>query len=223
MTVKKRAGVAGARIAESLRAEILAGELAPGERIRQELLAEKFGVSRIPVREALRLLEAEGLVSIIPHSGAWVAKLEAFEFAQIYKLREQVEPLAVRESIDRITEDQLTLMDGLVETMAAGTSVETFLLLDREFHFLTYSGAQFTTLRELVLRFWNSTQHYRRVYALGPDMSDNWQIHAEHRLIVDSIRRRDHELAGTLVREHIRRTRMALASRRDIFPETVDS
>jgi DNA-binding GntR family transcriptional regulator len=85
------AGATGRRIAQELRQDVLEGKLRPGERIGQEELAERFDASRIPVREGLKLLESEGLITIVPNAGAWVSKLDAFEFDQTYKLREQVE------------------------------------------------------------------------------------------------------------------------------------
>lgn len=209
--------VAGGRIADQLRALILDGELVPGERIGQEMLARRFGSSRIPVREGLKLLQAEGLVTIVPSSGAWVAKIDAFEFDQIYKLREKVESLAVRESINGLSEEQIDRLEALAEEIAEATDVESFLRLDREFHLLTYAGAEFSLLHELVERFWNATQHYRRAFAEAFMVERKWATDAEHRLIVESIRRRDGDSAAGLVQGHIRRTRLDLRARTDIF------
>jgi len=210
-------GVTGRLIASQLRAEILAGRLHPGERLGQVEIAERFNCSRIPVRESLRILEAEGLVSVKPNSGAWVARLDAFEFDQIYKLREHVERLAIRESVDALTHAQITHLRALAEQTAAAVDIEEFLARDREFHLLTYAGAEFTMLQELVQRFWNTTQHYRRAWARLRDPDRNWATDAEHFLLVDAIERRDHESAGNLIAGHIRRTRLALAARTDIF------
>lgn len=217
MKDENAAGATGRRIAQQLRQDILEGKLHPAERIGQEELAERFNASRIPVREGLKLLEAEGLVTIVPNAGAWVAKLDAFEFDQTYKLREQVESLAIRESIDHLTESQIQRLGELAEQIATATDVETFLRVDREFHLLTYAGAQFGLLHDLVLRFWNSTQHYRRAFAQGLDLERQWATDAEHRLIVDSIVRKDHDAAASLVRGHIRRTRLNLAARPELF------
>jgi DNA-binding GntR family transcriptional regulator len=211
------AGATGRRIAQEIRQDILEGRLRPGERIGQEELAERFDASRIPVREGLKLLEAEGLITIVPNAGAWVSKLDAFEFDQTYKLREQVESLAIRESIDHLTDSQVNRLGELAEEIAAATDVETFLRVDREFHLLSYAGAEFSLLHDLVQRFWNSTQHYRRAFAQGLNLDRQWATDAEHRLIVDSIMRRDHDAAAGLVRGHIRRTRLNLAERPEIF------
>jgi len=210
-------GGTGRLIATRLRDEILNGTLRPGTRLGQDALAERFSASRIPVRESLKILEAEGLVSIVPNSGAWVAKLDAFEFDQIYRLRERVEYLAIRESTPELTEQQLERLRELVDAIAAATDVEEFLRLDREFHLLSYAGARFGMLHELVQRFWNTTQHYRRAWAQIREPSGNWATDAEHALIVDAIERRDLDTAGDLVVGHIRRTRLALAPHTDIF------
>src|SRR5687768_1776547 len=107
----------GARVTRLLRDEVLDGTLAPGSRIRQEELAERWGVSRIPVREALQALESEGLVVLRRSSGAWVAHLEIDEAKEYYKMREQLEPLAVAESVPNLDADQLAQLRELVLEM----------------------------------------------------------------------------------------------------------
>jgi DNA-binding GntR family transcriptional regulator len=210
-------GGTGRTIAEMLRKDMLQGVLKPGTRIGQDAVAERFESSRIPVREALKILEAEGLVTIVPNSGAWVSKLDAFEFDQTYKLREQVEALAIRESMDALTAPQISRLHELVNAISAASDVETFLVRDREFHLLTYAGARFGVLHDLVERFWNSTQHYRRAFAEARVSERDWATDAEHGLIVDAIERGDHDSASALVAGHIRRTRRALAPRTDLF------
>jgi DNA-binding GntR family transcriptional regulator len=93
-----------AAVADSLRQRILNGELAPGMQLRQDALAEEFGISRIPVREALLQLEASNLVKIMPHRGAVVAGLSADEVEDIFQLRLQLEPQLLRLSAPRLTE-----------------------------------------------------------------------------------------------------------------------
>jgi DNA-binding GntR family transcriptional regulator len=210
------ATVNGHRVADELRQLILDGEFQPGARIGQEMLAERFMASRMPVRDALRQLEAEGLVSIVPHSGAWVSKLDPFEFEQTYKLREVIEPLAIQESIPHLTGEQIehlgALADEIVATCNGSPEVEAFLRLDREFHLLTYSGVQYGHLSELVLRMWNTTQPYRRALVSNMTTLELEATNADHFLIVDSVRRGDAESAAAMVRLHIRRTRRVLES-----------
>lgn len=180
-------------------------------------MAERFSASRIPVREGLKILEAEGLVTILPNSGAWVARLDPVEFDQIYKLREAVESFAIQESMGGLQLDQVARLRELIDVISRTEEVEVFLRLDREFHLLTYAGARFPLLHELVERFWNSTQHYRRAWAQARRDERHWATDAEHGLIVDATVRGDRETAASLVRAHIRRTRLALTERTDIF------
>ncbi|MEU3333214.1 GntR family transcriptional regulator [Glutamicibacter creatinolyticus] len=206
-------------MADELRGLILEGEFKPGQRLGQEMLADRFNASRMPVREALRQLESEGLVSIVPHSGAWVAKLDAFEFDQTYKLREVVEPLAIRESIPNLSEEQIDRLVELVKEIDATAGprrdIEGFLRLDREFHLLTYAGVRHQPLMEMVLRLWNTTQHYRRLLVHRQAVDDVVATNLDHALILDGIRRRDPEAAGAMVQLHIQRTRKTLVDPSD--------
>ena len=97
-------GAAGRRIADALRRDILDGVLAPGTRIRQEQLAEEYGASRVPVREAIRALEGEGLVTVVANTGAWVSRLSLAECDELYRVRERIEPLLIRMSIPGLDE-----------------------------------------------------------------------------------------------------------------------
>ena len=100
------------RIADEIRTAILSSEMRPGMRIRQELLANKFGTSRIPVREALKQLENEGLVVLAPNRGAWIADVNSEESIEIYKIREVVEPLAIFESVPRLTDADIASLEA---------------------------------------------------------------------------------------------------------------
>lgn len=201
------------RIVDQLREQILDGDREPGSRLGQELLAIQFGASRMPIREALRALEAEGLVRVKPHSGAWVAGLDREEFEQCYKLRAVVEPMVVCESLPNLDDGQIEqlaeLADRIEQTQGA-QGLAAFMRLDREFHLLTYAGASYPFLTELVTRLWNTTQPYRReLVRQMPDEAFRATC-AEHFLIVDALRRRDAEAAAGLVKLHIHRTRVAL-------------
>src|SRR5690606_27958810 len=123
-----------------------------------------FGTSRIPVREALRYLESEGLVTLKANSGAWVAKLDPHECIEVYKIRERIEPLALAESVQRLTDAQIATLESRVERMELARDTEEFLRLDREFHLDSYVGAQMPELLGLIHRYWNMTQQYRRAF-----------------------------------------------------------
>jgi DNA-binding GntR family transcriptional regulator len=213
--------VASMRIAGELRAEILGGAYRPGERIRQEDVAARSGASRIPVREALRLLQAEGLVTLVANSGAWVARLSLAECAELYQIRERLEPLLLATSLPGLDDAALAALDALAGEMEqAGGDVDTFLRLDRAFHHACYAAAPPGETAAIIGRLWNSTQHYRREFtrlAVGGGGGGLTMTHLEHRLLVDCLRRRDAADAERVLVLHIRRTRLALSAHPEIF------
>jgi DNA-binding GntR family transcriptional regulator len=210
---------ASQRVAGYLREAILTGEIAPGEWIRQEDIAERFGASRLPVREALRMLEAEGLIDHQAHKGARVPKLDRHELEVIYQMRERLEPLALAESLPHLTRDDIRRLELIQERIEANTDIGEFLALDREFHLLTYTGCRVDQLAAMVVRLWNSTQHYRRefMYLSGPGR--RWVVNAEHRLLLDAIERRDAADGERYLGGHIRRTRIELSRHPEVFEE----
>lgn len=210
-------GVASARVADYLRDAILNGEIGPGERIRQEEVAERFGTSRLPVREALRILEAEGLTEHEANKGARVPRLAMHEVDVIYQVRERLEPLALAESIPHLTDSELVRLNEVQERIETNTDVGSFLALDREFHLLTYTGCRIEQLTGMVTRLWNSTQHYRRAFVSISGPGRMWVVNAEHRLLLDAIERRDVVDADRYLSGHIRRTRIELDRHPEVF------
>jgi DNA-binding GntR family transcriptional regulator len=210
-------GSAGARIASDLRDAILTGHYMPGARIRQEDLAGRAGASRLPVREALRMLEAEGLVTLVANTGAWVSKLKLEECEEMYQIRERIEPLLLRYSVPSLSDSEIDALELLADAIERAIDVEEFLRLDREFHFSTYAAANTTLLGDTVLRLWNRTQHYRRAFTRVFRLEGDRSPHYEHHLLVSAIRRRDVEEAERVLASHIRRTRLELARHRDVF------
>jgi DNA-binding GntR family transcriptional regulator len=211
------ADVSSARVASYLREAILGGQLRPGDRIRQEEVAERFGASRLPVREALRMLEAEGLTELEPHKGARVPRLTQHEVEVIYQMRERLEPLALAESLPRLTAGDDERLGKLQQQIEDNDDLEKFLGLDREFHMLTYSGCLVEPLNSAVARLWNSTQHYRRSYVTLGGQDRMWLVNAEHRLILDATARRDATDGERYLQGHIRRTRIELSHHPEVF------
>ena len=205
------------RVAEVLRNDILQGRIPPGARIRQEELAARLGVSRVPVREALRVLEADGLVTLVANTGAWVAHLSLIECEEIYQIRERVEPLLLRYAAPRLGEDELRRLEDLSMQMEASTDLEQFLRLDREFHLLSYSTADTVVLSELVHRLWNTTQHYRRAFSGTLDSRSQRVVHDEHHMITAALRDGDVAGAEHVLEGHIRRTRRRLSEHPEVF------
>lgn len=205
------------RVVATIRDAIYSGELKPGTAIRQQALAASLDVSRIPVREALRQLESEGLVVRKPNSGVKVAVLDFQEYNEIYKLRERVEPLAISESIPNMTAAQkeetgrrLAELHELVGDPAA------FLEADRQFHLSCYVGAS-RIITKMVEGFWNTTQRHRRLLLATWTPADFGWTNWEHRLIYNCIVNDNPRAAEDAIRMHIERSRLRLAEHRELF------
>lgn len=209
---------ASERVAAYLRAAILDGTIAPGQRLRQEEIAERLGASRLPVREALRMLGLEGLTESVVNKGARVPTLDTQELDVVYRMRERLEPLALTESMAHLTDSQCDELAGIQAQIEANTDIAEFLRLDRAFHLLTYSGCEFEQLLNSVTRLWNATQHYRRTFMTLAGPHRRWVVNAEHNLILDAIRRKDLVDAERYLSGHIRRTRIELSH--SLAPDT---
>lgn len=209
--------VASQRVAEAIAARILSGELAPGTRIKQEELAAELGASRVPVREALRILESRGLVGLRANSGAWVAEMTPGDLSLSYQIRERVEPLLLLDSLPRLTEADIAELHKTQEAIEATDDVEEFLALDRTLHWISYRGHQTTLLATMVERLWDTTQHYRREFVRLSGGSSSWVTNSEHRLLIEAIERRDPSAAEDVLALHIRRTRVELGKHSELF------
>lgn len=188
--------------------------------MRQEALAQQLGTSRIPVREALQELESEGLVTLVRHSGARVARFDLDECIELFRIREAVEPMAIAESLTRMTAPTLEELHHLAQQIESSRhDLEAWIKHDRDFHLLTYSAAPFSRLLNMIAGFWNTTQVYRRIYVSIFTEHDYDISHMEHRMILDALDRHDPVDAAERERSHIRRTRLALTER---APELLD-
>lgn len=206
------------RIAAALREEILAGKYPPGVRIRQEDIAERYGASRSPVREALRMLDGDGLINLVAHTGAWISQLSLAECEEMYQIRERIEPLLLRLSMPSLSDEKIKELTDLATRMEKNTEIEVFLKLDREFHLLSYSGAETALLGEMVQRLWNTTQHYRRAYTRLLSIDGFKPAHYEHHLLLSAISKHDADDAERVLFGHIRRTRLELSQHPNVFP-----
>ena len=199
------------RIADDIRRAVLDGSMLPGTRVGQEWLAAKFGASRIPVREALRQLQDEGLVILAPNRGAWIADVTSQESIEVYKIREALEPLAMAESVPHLSDEDISALEATVARLEQVDSMQEYIPLDRAFHLKAYSRAPLPHLLRTIERYWNSTQHFRRWFVkdslakAGLPFSD-----PQHLMLVEMIRARDAEGAASIVRLHIRRTRLLI-------------
>ncbi|WP_255507268.1 GntR family transcriptional regulator [Mycolicibacterium sp. 018/SC-01/001] len=211
------ATAASERVADHLRKIILAGEIGPGERIRQEEIADRFGMSRLPVREALRMLELEGLTELQTNRGARVPALTSHEADMIYRMRESLEPLVLGESIDALSDADIAELSDIQDRIEARDNLADFMELDRAFHLTSYRGCTVEPLASTVVRLWNMTQHYRREFVRITGPSRRWVVIAEHRLLLDAITQRDRTIAATILKTHVERTRMEILNHPEIF------
>ena len=218
---KASPGEAIGRVVRELRGEILDGRLRPGDRIGQAALADRLGVSRSPVREALRELQAEGLVAQVSNVGARVVSLDADAFGEVYWLRERIEPGALAAGIAQLEPGDDAQLRSWVEQMeqaAAEGDHDTWHELDRVFHFLPLERAGLARVQQQVELLWNQAAPYRRIYTTHTTFPDAVVIsHAEHRLLLDAIERREPSDAERLLAVHIRRTRLALRAHPELF------
>lgn len=177
-----------------LREEIISNTLEPGTRLTFRALAQRMGVSEIPVREAVKQLEAEGLIRITPHTGIRVTELSTDEIREIAEIREALEPLAARLAAVRMNDDALESLDDILDKMATAVEEgdgERYGELNRVFHRTMYRASDNTRLYNLIVSLWDNVDRYRAVFRVVPGHME--RSLREHRLIVDALRARDAE------------------------------
>jgi DNA-binding GntR family transcriptional regulator len=192
------------RLVEALRDEIIQGTLIPGHYLRLEEIAPRFDVSTMPVREALRELEVEGLVTIFPHRGAIVTKLSADELQDIYDIRVTLEEMAARLATPFLTEEILTELTSYVEQIDDHLDdVVTLVKLNHQFHHTLYSASGRKHLCELIRILRYRTQHYLHVFIVEAELAHSPKSQGEHRAILEACKRGDAEQAATLTHHHV--------------------
>ena len=200
--------MASQRVADVLAKRILSGELPPGTRIKQDQLAEELSVSRIPVRDALRILEMRGLVTLRANAGARVSGLTLHDMDISYRIRESLEPMLLAESMPGLTAEDIAEMRDIKALLDAACDVEEYLPLSRKFHWTAFRRHQAPQLAQIVERLWDTTQIYRQAYArLALQDEERREImRAERSLLFGAIARGELELAPMILRMHISRT-----------------
>lgn len=196
-------------LVENLRDEILLGELVPGQYIRLEEIAARFDVSTMPVREALRDLEAEGLVTIYPHKGAVVTQLSSNDLQDIYDVRAVLEEMATRLAVPHMTQATFEQLFSYIDQMDSHLGELVALVkLNNAFHITLYSASGRRHLCELtsVLRY--RTMHYLHAYI--STLGGMPRAQADHRAIIKACRQGDADRAATLVRHHVSRVGQAI-------------
>jgi DNA-binding GntR family transcriptional regulator len=198
------------RAAEAIRKLIQSGEYLPGQSLGQASLAEQVGLSRAPVREALQLLLAQGLVRHMPNSGYTVARLSASELRQIYTMRKHLET-EVLSSIDleNVTEGALVELRGLhqrMDELKSSPDVFEFQRLNRGFHFGQFKLAHLDAITAEIDRLWQLSEQYRLLWVSMADNRD--MVVKEHGLLLEALEQGDLPRLCTLMDAHRQTTRV---------------
>jgi DNA-binding GntR family transcriptional regulator len=191
--------------AEELRMRILSGALQAGAQLRQEVLAAELGVSRIPLREALRLLEGEGLVTIVPHRGAVVSVLSPDEIGELFDLRVLVEPDLIRRAVPHMTPDDLREAEATLAGYKAALEhrdVGAWGRLNTRFHLALYRPARRPRSFALAQTLLDQADRYTRMQLLLTE--GQLRAQQEHEALLAACRAGEIDQAGWLMEQHIR-------------------
>jgi DNA-binding GntR family transcriptional regulator len=189
---------------EALRERILRGDYPDGEPLRQDALADELGVSRIPVREALRQLEAEGLVTFSPHRGAVVSSLSLEEIDELFELRADIEGDLLRRAIPKMNAEQLErandVLDEFEDALRAGEA-SRWGPLNWHFHAALYAPASRNFTMGVLQKLHQHSDRYFRMQVLLAKGGE--RANEEHRAIAAAVRVKDIPSACQLMRDHI--------------------
>ena len=190
--VFKRPPTAQEAVLVELRSLIATGQMRPGERIGQDSLALQLGVSRVPLREALKILEGEGQVTYLAHRGYFVALLSLSDLLEVYRIREILEAEAVRIAIPLMTADDLERFEDAeldVERAAEVIDVAAMTRANRLFHFTLIEACALPRLIRISRQLWDATEVYRAVYYT--DQLNRDRVNDEHRKLVEAVKAGD--------------------------------
>lgn len=197
-----------ADLVEHIRAEIVTGAIAPGDLLVQEDLASRFGVSRMPVRDAIKHLQMLGFVTVEDNKRARAAALSREDFVEIYDMRESAEVLAIRSAIPHLTNAQIETA-GEIQGRIEDVEPKGFGALNMAFHMTLYHPSGRVRLLNHVEMLFNAADRYVAMVSAGADLKA--KANAEHRALLDHCRSRDSPAAEACVKAHIADARDALA------------
>jgi DNA-binding GntR family transcriptional regulator len=192
-------------VADKLRDQIIRGEIPEGAQLRQDAIATQYRVSRIPVREALRQLDAEGLIAIVPNRGAIVPRLSPEDIEELFSIRALLEPEVLKLSIPRLSQDDFAEADAVLRKYAnelqRGDHVSEWGRLNSQFHSILYSRANQPRFMAIIRNVNSSGERYTRLQLY---LTHGIQrANEEHRRILEFCHQREGEKACKLLREHI--------------------
>jgi DNA-binding GntR family transcriptional regulator len=188
---------------DELRHWVLAGRLKPGDQLVQENLAAELGVSVVPIREALKTMQSEGLLRYEPHRGFFVVELSRDELIELCVIRSALESMAVDRGLPTLSAGDIKAMDALadrMETAASAGDVVQLIQLDREFHFTVFRAAGMPHLERIIALTWDQSDPYRAAFFGDPtNRIDN---NSEHRRILAAVHERDVPALNALLDAH---------------------
>ncbi|GLY68116.1 GntR family transcriptional regulator [Amycolatopsis taiwanensis] len=190
-------------VLDGLRGLVVTGELPPGSAIRQDEIAERFGVSRVPVREALKILEGEGHVTYVAHHGFRVTRLSIAELIEIYDMREWIETGLVRASVPRLGRAHLEVVEDAMKLMERAADAGDLATVNREnrrFHFQFFEPSGLRRAMRMVSQLWDATDPYRALY-FDRHISAG-SVNSDHQKIVDAAFAHDVERTVRLLNLH---------------------
>ncbi len=195
------------QVFEQIRDGILDGRYQSGEELREVTLGKELGVSRTPVREALRQLELEGLVTIIPNKGAYVKGITGKDVQDIYAIRSRLEGLCARWACEQLTQAQLEEMDGVIflsDYHIKRGNLDQLVELDNQFHGILYDACGSRMLKHILANY-HSYVHRIREASLGSQERAR-ACNREHYAILVALKNHDTDRAEALAQEHVERT-----------------
>jgi DNA-binding GntR family transcriptional regulator len=202
------------QVQERIREAIMNRELKPGQRIDQNKLAEDLQVSLVPVREALKGLEAEGLVTIIPRRGAFVTEISLNDLDDLYFARALLEGETMAHAVERMQSFDFAPLHELIDLMQNATNrqdIKEFMELNREFHLALYRVLNNEHLLQAIITLWERSELYRYRYMFV--LRNAGVVHEEHRAILDACENGDAARAKELAVRHIQHTQQGLKAK----------
>ena len=195
------------RVFNQLREDILFGKYEKGEELREITIGSRLGVSRTPVREAIRQLELEGLVAIVPNKGAYVTGISEKDIHDIYHIRSYLEGLCARWACEHITKEKLEQLEEIIYLSEFHTEKghwEQVVELDNKFHETIYEVCESKMLEHILRDFHHYVERVRRISLAQEARAKH--SNTEHKAILEAIRTKDGVLAEKLAHEHIIQT-----------------
>jgi DNA-binding GntR family transcriptional regulator len=195
------------QVKQSVRLLILHQKLIPGERIDQNSLAEQLNVSLVPIREALKTLEAEGLVNIVPRRGAFVTEVSPDHLFDLYRARQLIEGEAAYHALEQLVDDDVNQLRELNQKMRQATddkNINQFMELNREFHLIIYRRVGSKHYLDSIIRLWDRSELYRYRYMFVLKNADN--AHQDHEAIIQACEARNQAQVKKLIITHIQHT-----------------